>query len=39
VDIAYFTDPAETATVHGRVARAVELAIGRVLSKRHLRAG
>lgn len=39
VDMAYFTDPAEIAAMHGRVARAVDLAVGRVLSKRHLRTG
>ena len=34
VDMAYFTDPADLAVIHGKVARALDLALGRVLSKR-----
>lgn len=34
VDMAYFTEPSEMAAIHSRVQRAIDLAIGRVLSKR-----
>lgn len=33
VDMAYFTDPQEMATILNRVERAVDLALGRVLSR------
>ncbi len=38
VDMAYFTDPTELAAMQGRVMRAVDLAIGRVLSNRYSKA-
>ncbi|MGD9602853.1 MAG: late competence development ComFB family protein [Gammaproteobacteria bacterium] len=34
VDMAYYTDPTEIAAMHGRVARAVDMAVGRVLCTR-----
>lgn len=34
VDMAYFTSPEEMAALHNRVQRAIDMAIGRVLSKR-----
>lgn len=34
VDMAYFTEPNEMAIIHSRVERAIDLALGRVLSKR-----
>ena len=34
VDMAYFTDPADLVALHGKVERALDLALGRVLSKR-----
>ena len=34
VDMAYFTEPSEMAIIHSRVERALDLALGRVLSKR-----
>jgi len=33
VDMAYFTEPSEMANIHSRVERAIDLALGRVLSK------
>jgi Late competence development protein ComFB len=38
VDMAYFTDPAEIAAMHGRVSRAIDMAIGRVVSNRFAKA-
>jgi len=34
VDMAYFTSPDEMSALRGRVQRAIDLALGRVLSKR-----
>ena len=34
VDMAYFTEPSEMAIIRSRVERAIDLALGRVLSKR-----
>jgi hypothetical protein len=34
VDMAYFTDPSDMAIINSRIERAIDLALGRVLSKR-----
>ena len=34
VDMAYFTDPTDMAIMDSRIERAIDLALGRVLSKR-----